>query len=320
MAQRRVHYEQAFEQYLREHGIPYVAVNEARKALVAASRRGTPRADRGRSDVPGGAEGIGAIPEDGEPSVRASAGMPGAAGTSPVVRPGADGRGTPAADHEGEVPIGSGRQEDEAAPSPGTAGPDGPGRKGGPGGGGGRTAAADVEADLGANVGSRSRPAERACATPRAGPAEPVGAGRCPPDDGPEEGGSGESGELAALKSFDFVVYSGDPARPNLLVDVKGRKCGRRRRRASAAGGARPGTTGCGAHPIVGPGIPGRLGSDRLRTSVGDDGRPRDRTVPSRRRTAAAPIPDGMRTGRLDGLEDLPVEKVERSGVGKGPR
>lgn len=34
MAQRRHHYEQAFEHYLRHRRIPYVAVNEARKALL----------------------------------------------------------------------------------------------------------------------------------------------------------------------------------------------------------------------------------------------------------------------------------------------
>jgi hypothetical protein len=33
MAQRRHHYDQAFEQYLRQRRIPYVAVNEARRAL-----------------------------------------------------------------------------------------------------------------------------------------------------------------------------------------------------------------------------------------------------------------------------------------------
>ena len=40
MAQRRHHYEQAFEAYVRQERIPYVAVNEARKALLPAS---TPR-------------------------------------------------------------------------------------------------------------------------------------------------------------------------------------------------------------------------------------------------------------------------------------
>lgn len=33
MAQRRFHYEQAFEHYLRANGIPYVAVDEAKRAL-----------------------------------------------------------------------------------------------------------------------------------------------------------------------------------------------------------------------------------------------------------------------------------------------
>ena len=37
MAQRRHHYEQAFEAYVRQERIPYVAVNEARKALLPAS-------------------------------------------------------------------------------------------------------------------------------------------------------------------------------------------------------------------------------------------------------------------------------------------
>ncbi len=34
MAQRRFHYEQAFEHYLRTNRVPYVAVDEARKALT----------------------------------------------------------------------------------------------------------------------------------------------------------------------------------------------------------------------------------------------------------------------------------------------
>lgn len=34
MAQRRFHYEQAFEHYLRSNRVPYVAVDEARKALA----------------------------------------------------------------------------------------------------------------------------------------------------------------------------------------------------------------------------------------------------------------------------------------------
>jgi hypothetical protein len=36
MAQRRFHYEQAFEHYLRANRIPYVAVDEAKKALMPA--------------------------------------------------------------------------------------------------------------------------------------------------------------------------------------------------------------------------------------------------------------------------------------------
>jgi len=38
MADRKVHYESAFEAYLRERGIPYVAVDEARKAMFASAR------------------------------------------------------------------------------------------------------------------------------------------------------------------------------------------------------------------------------------------------------------------------------------------
>ncbi len=38
MADRQVHYEAAFEGYLREKGIPYVAVDEAKKALFANAR------------------------------------------------------------------------------------------------------------------------------------------------------------------------------------------------------------------------------------------------------------------------------------------
>ena len=34
MAQRRFHYEQAFEHYLRANRIPYVAVDEAKKSLI----------------------------------------------------------------------------------------------------------------------------------------------------------------------------------------------------------------------------------------------------------------------------------------------
>ncbi len=38
MAHRRFHYDRAFEQYLREHGIPYVAVDEAKRALASAGK------------------------------------------------------------------------------------------------------------------------------------------------------------------------------------------------------------------------------------------------------------------------------------------
>ena len=48
MAQRRFHYEQAFEHFLRANRIPYVAVDEAKKALLPAqgpggSERALPR-------------------------------------------------------------------------------------------------------------------------------------------------------------------------------------------------------------------------------------------------------------------------------------
>ena len=38
MADRSVHYEAAFEAYLRSRGIPYVAVDEAKKALFANAK------------------------------------------------------------------------------------------------------------------------------------------------------------------------------------------------------------------------------------------------------------------------------------------
>ena len=38
MAQRRFHYEQAFEAYLRANRIPYIAVDEARKSLLPADQ------------------------------------------------------------------------------------------------------------------------------------------------------------------------------------------------------------------------------------------------------------------------------------------
>lgn len=47
------HYERAFEAYLRAHRIPYVAVDEARRALVPAMARG----DRGGTSDAGAGEG-----------------------------------------------------------------------------------------------------------------------------------------------------------------------------------------------------------------------------------------------------------------------
>ena len=38
MADRSIHYEAAFEGFLRDHKIPYVAVDEAKKALFANAR------------------------------------------------------------------------------------------------------------------------------------------------------------------------------------------------------------------------------------------------------------------------------------------
>lgn len=52
MAQRRFHYEQAFEHYLRANRVPYVAVDEAKKALVPtrlAKRVEAPAASTGSS-------------------------------------------------------------------------------------------------------------------------------------------------------------------------------------------------------------------------------------------------------------------------------
>jgi hypothetical protein len=40
VAQRRFHYEQAFEHYLRSNRVPYVAVDEAKKALAPATGKG----------------------------------------------------------------------------------------------------------------------------------------------------------------------------------------------------------------------------------------------------------------------------------------
>ena len=38
MADRTVHYEAAFEAFLRDRGIPYVAVDEAKKALFSTAK------------------------------------------------------------------------------------------------------------------------------------------------------------------------------------------------------------------------------------------------------------------------------------------
>src|SRR5439155_21762766 len=38
MADRNIHYEAAFEAFLRDRGIPYVAVDEAKKALFANAK------------------------------------------------------------------------------------------------------------------------------------------------------------------------------------------------------------------------------------------------------------------------------------------
>ena len=54
MAQRRFHYEQAFEHFLRANRVPYVAVDEAKKALMPTSsksgRKGDSRSNRGAAD------------------------------------------------------------------------------------------------------------------------------------------------------------------------------------------------------------------------------------------------------------------------------
>lgn len=51
MAQRRFHYEQAFEHYLRANRLPYIAVDEAKKALVPFTRNA---ADTNRTSTGGG--------------------------------------------------------------------------------------------------------------------------------------------------------------------------------------------------------------------------------------------------------------------------
>jgi len=48
MAQRRFHYEQAFEHYLRANRTPYVAVDEAKKALMPAVGKGRGEPDTAR--------------------------------------------------------------------------------------------------------------------------------------------------------------------------------------------------------------------------------------------------------------------------------
>ena len=60
MAQRRHHYERAFEGYLREQRLPYVAVNEAKRALLPAGAKLVMEGGGGDSGG-GGAEESGAI-------------------------------------------------------------------------------------------------------------------------------------------------------------------------------------------------------------------------------------------------------------------
>lgn len=64
MAQRRHHYEAAFEDYLRARQIPYVAVDEARKALLPPGAVPTVRV---AVDAPRGAADGSSTPEFGEP-------------------------------------------------------------------------------------------------------------------------------------------------------------------------------------------------------------------------------------------------------------
>lgn len=52
MAQRRFHYEQAFEHYLRANRVPYVAVDEAKKALMPAAKKPSRRDEASRSAAP----------------------------------------------------------------------------------------------------------------------------------------------------------------------------------------------------------------------------------------------------------------------------
>jgi len=51
MAQRRFHYEQAFEHYLRANRVPYVAVDEAKKALMPAAKKSSKRDAASRTEA-----------------------------------------------------------------------------------------------------------------------------------------------------------------------------------------------------------------------------------------------------------------------------
>lgn len=78
MAQRRHHYEQAFEAYLRSRRIPYVAVDEAKKALLPMHSAARLDADFGESHAAGErGRGPGANPE-GTWATRAGAARHGA--------------------------------------------------------------------------------------------------------------------------------------------------------------------------------------------------------------------------------------------------
>ncbi len=59
LAQRRFHYEQAFECYLRENTIPYVAVDEAKRALAPVSHDEPPSATSQASTGSQGNIGVG---------------------------------------------------------------------------------------------------------------------------------------------------------------------------------------------------------------------------------------------------------------------
>lgn len=53
MAQRRFHYERALEAYLRERRVPYVAVNEAKKALLPKGAELALHGDGGKTSLKG---------------------------------------------------------------------------------------------------------------------------------------------------------------------------------------------------------------------------------------------------------------------------